>query len=264
MPSLFRNTLVFVAGYVIFMIPTYLLPWLGSNSTMLNALGAAIGHGMTPQWWAHAWCLVMLVLMAWMRGDFIGKKYLPVFPFLAAVFDLTPGLSVIPLIPTALHLAAIILGTKVAEQHSFADSVDMVNGLGSVPRKAGILAGLMTAAAISGSIYFVSTSKKSISEFAEQKSGAQIKSLPAKSESPLPVTASVPVTAPTIVNIVLETPPVSAPPTKTDTPSPRHTDSSKHSATAVVKHKPVQKAEPDADQSTAKKTGGVRYINLSD
>jgi len=262
MSSLFRNTLAFAIGYVILMIPTYLLPWLGSNSMMLNALGAAIGHGMTPQWWAHAWCLVMLMLMAWMRGDFIGKKYLPVFPFLAAVFDLTPGLSVIPLIPTALHLTAIILGVKASEQHPLADSVGMASGLGSVPRKAGMLAGLMTAAAISGSILFVSTSKNNLAEFAEQKSGTPIKSLPIKSEPPLPVAA--PVTAPTTVNVALEPPTVSAPPAKIETPSPRHTDSSKHSATVVVKRKPVQKTEPDADQNTAKKAGGVRYINLND
>lgn len=262
MPSLFRNTLFFAIGYVILMIPTYLLPWLGSNSTVLNVLGATIGHGMMPQWWAHAWCLVMLVLMAWMRGDFIGKKYLPVFPFMAAVFDLTPGLSVIPLIPTALHLVAIILGTKIADQQPLADSVGTTSGLGSVPRKAGMLAGLMTVAAISGSVFFVSTSKKSLAEFAEQKSGSSIKSLPTKSEPPLPVAA--PVTAPTTVNVALEPPTVSAPPAKIDTPSPRHTDGSKHSATAAVKRKPVQKTVPDADQNTAKKAGGVRYINLND
>ena len=162
MTSLFRNTLVFVVGYVIFMIPTYLLPWLGSNSTVLNVVGAAIGHGMTPQWWAHAWCLSMLILMTWIRGDFIGKKYLPAFPFLAAVFDLTPGLSMIPLIPTALHLAAIILGVKVSEQQAISDDVTMSSSLASTSRKAGILAGLMTAAAIFGSILFVSTSKKKL------------------------------------------------------------------------------------------------------
>lgn len=264
MSSLFRNTLVFVIGYVIFMIPTYLLPWLGSNSIVLNAVGAAIGHGMTPQWWAHAWCLVMLILMAWIRGDFIGKKYLPVFPFLAAVFDLTPGLSMIPLIPTALHLVAIILGVKVAEQQPIADDVVMASGLGSTSRKAGMLAGLMTAAAISGSVFFVSTSKKSLSEFAEQKSGVPIKSLPTKLEISLPVAAPAPVIAPTIVNVVLESPPVSAPPAKTDTPPPRHTARVKHPVPSVVNHPQVQKAEPSIDQNTAKNVGGVRYINLND
>jgi hypothetical protein len=37
MTLLFRNTLFFVVGYVIFMIPTYLLPWLGSNSSIIKA-----------------------------------------------------------------------------------------------------------------------------------------------------------------------------------------------------------------------------------
>lgn len=270
MSSLFRNTLVFVAGYVIFMIPTYLLPWLGSNSTVFNAVGAVIGHGMTPAWWAHAWFLVMLVLMAWMRGDFIGKKYLPVFPFLAAVFDLTPGLSVIPLIPTALHLAAIILGAKIAEQQPLADSVGTASGLGSVPRKAGMLAGLMTAAAISGSVFFMSTSKKNLAEFAAQESGAPIKSLPANSESPLPITepitatTPIPVTKLTPVNEALGAPPVSAPPKKASPPPTRYTDKSKPSTTAATKPTQDRKNDSSAGQNTAKDVSGVRYINLND
>jgi hypothetical protein len=36
--------------------------------------------------------------------------WLVIFPILAAVFDLFPGLSAIPLIPTVMHLLAIILG----------------------------------------------------------------------------------------------------------------------------------------------------------
>lgn len=249
MSSLFRNTLVFVVGYVILMIPTYLLPWLGSNSVVINVVGAAIGHGMTPQWWAHAWCLVMLILMMWMRGNFIGKKYLPAFPLLAAVFDLTPGLSMIPLIPSALHLAAIILGVKVGEQQPISDGVTISSGLASTSHKAGILAGLMTLVAISGSAFFVSTSKKSLSEFAEQKSIAPIKNLPTKSESPLPVTA--PDTVP--ARVVSGSHPVISS-EKVDTPF----------ATTVVKHHHVQKKKPSTDQNTEKKVGEVRYINLND
>ena len=33
-----------------------------------------------------------------------------VVPILATVFDLVPGLSAIPLVPTVMHLLAIILG----------------------------------------------------------------------------------------------------------------------------------------------------------
>lgn len=247
MSSLFRNTLVFVVGYVTLMIPTYLLPWLGSNSAVLNVVGASIGHGMTPQWWAHAWCLVMLILMTRMRGSFIGKKYLPAFPLLAAVFDLTPGLSMIPLIPTALHLAAIIFGIKIGEQQPISDDVTMPSGLASTSRNAGILAGLMTAAAIFGSTLFVSTSKKSLSGFAEQKSAAPIKNLPTKSE------LSLPVTEPTPAKVVSEPSPVLASPEKIDAAS----------ATSVANHH-VQKKKPSIDQNTEKKVGEVRYINLND
>lgn len=257
MSSLFRNTLVFVVGYVILMIPTYLLPWLGSNSAVINVVGAAIGHGMTPQWWAHAWCLVMLILMMWMRGNFIGKKYLPAFPLLAAVFDLTPGLSMIPLIPTALHFAAIILGVKVGEQQPISDGVTISSGLASTSRKAGILAGLMTAAAIFGSALFVSTSKKSLSGFAEQKNAVPIKSLPTKSDSPLPAIVPTPATG------APESPPVISP-EKVDTPPTNHADSVKHVTTSAVKHQHVQKKKPSTDQNTEKKVGEVRYINLND
>ena len=242
MTSLFRNTFVFVIGYVILMIPTYLLPWLGSNSAVLNAVGVAVGHGMTPLWWAHAWCLVMLILMTWIRGDIIGKKYLPIFPFMAAVFDLTPGLSMIPLIPTALHLVAIIIGVKAADQQPIADGVEMPSGWSSASRKAGILAGMMTAVAIFGSVLFMSTSNKSLSEFEEQKSGVPVKRLPTKSESP----------------------PVSVHPEKVGAPPANLTDSGNRSHTAAVKPQQVKKVESNSDQNTVKDVAKVRYINLNE
>ncbi len=242
MSSLFRNTLVFAIAYVTLMIPTYLLPWLGSNSAVLNVVGAAIGHGMTPQWWAHAWCLVMLILMAWLRGDFIGKKYLPVFPFLAAVFDLTPGLSMIPLIPTALHLAAIIIGVRGSEKQ--AEGVVMAGGYSSTSRKAAVLAGLMTASAIFGSVLFVSTSKKTVSEFAEHKNDMPGKHAP----SALPVVETMPVKTVAVAEAE------SAPTAKVDIPP----DAVRHSAAA--KHPHAQ----SHDQSAPKEAGKIRYINLND
>lgn len=240
MSSLFRNTLVFVFAYVTLMIPTYVLPWLGSNSSVMNAVGAAIGHGMTPQWWTHAWCLVMLILMAWLRGDFVGKKYLPVFPFLAAAFDLTPGLSMIPLIPTVLHLAAIIIGVMGSEKQ--AEGVVMAGGYSSTTRKAAVLAGLMTLSAVVGSAFFVSTSKKPVSEFAEHKNDMPVKHAP----SALPVAETMP------AKVVSE--PIPVPAVKVDTPL----ETAKHSA--AVKHPHVQSHE----QSVPKEAGKIRYINLND
>jgi len=67
--------------------------------------------------------------------------------------------------PTALHLTAIIIGVKGSEQQA----VVMDGRLGSTSRKAAVLAGLMTASAVFGSVLFVSTSKKTMSEFAEHK-----------------------------------------------------------------------------------------------
>lgn len=239
------------------MIPTYLLPWLGSNSAVLNAVGAAIGHGMTPQWWAHAWCLVMLVLMTWMRGDFVGKKYLPALTFLAAVFDLTPGLSMIPLVPTALHLAAIILGVKGAEQQLISDDAVMSSGWGSTSRKAGVLAGLMTVAAIFGSVLFVGTSKKNLSEYAEQKSGVPIRNLSPESAIPMPAAAE-----PAFAKAVPEPSKVTGVAGKVEALTTSQADSGKQPASLVVKRKLVQKMESNDQPKAA--GNKVRYINLNE
>ncbi len=104
------NTVVFVVLYILFMIPTYVLPYLGSNSSLINAAGAASGVGMNPAFWIHLLSLLVLVALAWFRGANIGKTWLIIFPILALTFDLIPGLSSIPLIPTIMHLLAIILG----------------------------------------------------------------------------------------------------------------------------------------------------------
>lgn len=254
MNSLFRSTLVFVVGYVTLMIPTYLLPWLGSNSSVLNAVGAATGHGMTPQWWAHAWCLVMLILMAWVRGDFIGKKYLPVLPFLAAVFDLTPGLSMIPLVPTALHLVTIILAVQVTGKLPIIEGAAMASGFGSPSRKAGILAGLMTIAAIFGSAFFMASAKKSLSEFADQKNSTPTRSAPKESK--------LPVAAPSPAQVVSMSPSESNASGRIAGPTTSPTDSGQHHT--AVKHQHAPQGATNAGQGAAKDGGKVRYINLNE
>jgi hypothetical protein len=110
-----RSTPAFVIAYLALMVPTYLLPYLGSNSSVVNTFSASTGMGLTIPWYLHVWCLAMLVILSWVRGRRIGKSYLPVFPVLAGVFDMVPGLSLIPLIPTVLHILAIVLGAMVKE-----------------------------------------------------------------------------------------------------------------------------------------------------
>jgi hypothetical protein len=104
------NAPVFVILYILFMLPTYYFPYLGSNSSALNAMGAAAGAGLNPAFYWHLIALLLLIGITWARGAYMGKKWLVIFPILAAVFDLVPGLSMIPLVPTVMHLLAIILG----------------------------------------------------------------------------------------------------------------------------------------------------------
>jgi hypothetical protein len=106
------NTVVFAILYIVLMIPTYLLPYMGSNSSILNATSA----GMNPFFWLHLSILIILAVVTWFRGSNIDKKWLLIFPILALVFDLVPGLSSIPLVPTVMHLLAIILGVVGTKQ----------------------------------------------------------------------------------------------------------------------------------------------------
>ncbi len=104
------NTFVFVVLYLLFMIPTYFLPFVGSNSAVVGAMGAAADAGINPAFWLHLGSLLGLITASWFRGALIAKQWLIIFPILATVFDLMPGLNIIPLVPTVMHLLAIILG----------------------------------------------------------------------------------------------------------------------------------------------------------
>jgi len=87
------STAGFALLYAALMVPTYVLPYFGSNSAIVGALGAAIGRGLMPQTWAHIWFLTLLILVAWMRGATVHKGFLPAISFCAALFDMTPVLN---------------------------------------------------------------------------------------------------------------------------------------------------------------------------
>jgi hypothetical protein len=44
------NALFYTVGYLGLMVPTYVLPYFGSNSIIVNGIGAAVGRRMTPFW----------------------------------------------------------------------------------------------------------------------------------------------------------------------------------------------------------------------
>jgi len=109
------NAPVFVVAYILFMLPTYYLPYAGSNSSIIGAAGLAAGMGLGPAFWMHFIALLVLCLLCWIRGAHVAKKWLIVFPILALIFDITPGLTLIPMVPTVMHLLAIILGVVGAK-----------------------------------------------------------------------------------------------------------------------------------------------------
>ena len=157
------NALLYVVGYLALMLPTYVLPYFGSNSIIANSIVGAVGRGMTPFWWLHLWALVMLTLMAFARGKHISKTFIVVFPITAAAFDMIPGLSLVPFVPTAMHLVALALGAigHIPQNAAGADST------GSVPKPSSngvaISALLMTLATILGSLWFALNATNTLS-----------------------------------------------------------------------------------------------------
>lgn len=118
MKKLLQSSGAFIGIYIVLMIPTYILPYFGSNSVIANGAGAivdAASGGKTSMFThipflLHALFLVALCVVSFIRGSLISKKWLLVFPLVALICDLTPGLSAIPFIPSILHILAIVLG----------------------------------------------------------------------------------------------------------------------------------------------------------
>ncbi|MEM1153913.1 MAG: hypothetical protein AAGI44_07210 [Pseudomonadota bacterium] len=108
------NAAVFCVVYLILMIPTYVFPYLGSNSAAMVAIQSvevdSVQDGTLFFTFTHLACLAGLIFITFLRGKWVGKVWLIIFPILAAVFDFIPGLSIIPLVPTVMHLCAMIFG----------------------------------------------------------------------------------------------------------------------------------------------------------
>lgn len=124
MKKLLANSVTYILIYIVLMIPTYVLPYFGSNSVIANGAGAlvdAASGGKTTMFThfpflLHAAFLIALCVTAFIRGGIISKKWILVFPLIALICDLTPGLSSIPFLPSILHLLAIILGVVGADK----------------------------------------------------------------------------------------------------------------------------------------------------
>ncbi len=118
MKNLLKNTGGFIGLYIVVALFTYILPYFGSNSVVANAAGGlvdAASGGRTSMFThlpflLHAICLILLCVISFLRGGWINKKWIVVFPVIALLFDLTPGLSAIPFVPTILHVIVLVLG----------------------------------------------------------------------------------------------------------------------------------------------------------
>lgn len=239
------STVGFALLYVALMMPTYVLPYFGSNSTIVGALGAAIGRGAMPQTWAHLWFLASLILIAWMRGAAVDKGFLPVISFCAALFDMMPVLSAIPLVPTVLHVVTLAIGvsSKSENRNELA--------LRKTGRRAVVAAATMTLVAAGGSILFMTTAQKGVralgsdmaksadpfrgSKTPEVKPAAplvlQQQPLPVPAQAPIPAPAPAPASPKVATEPIASPPVVAAPPKLAPVPPP-----ARPANTQVAKH----------------------------
>lgn len=106
MKNFMKSQIMFVATYLPIMVLTYVLPYFGSNS-QLPGLQANVFTML------HYIALASLIAIAYYRGIALNKKQLWILPFIATIFDMAPGLSMIPFVPTVFHLATLGIGLFV-------------------------------------------------------------------------------------------------------------------------------------------------------
>lgn len=245
------STIVFVLAYLALMVPTYVLPYLGSNSTIFNGVAVGTGFGMTPMWWAHVWCLAMLVVIAWLRGARIGKGFLPFLSLAAGLFDLTPVLSVIPFVPTVFHVITLALGIKGTE---VADE----KAVGTANKRGLVAAAVATVAAVAGVVSFAMPKPQAVTPAAQQASSSGTKPAQPAVEAPK-ATESAPKASPAPAPVAESAPaPASEPKVSEAVPA-----KPKPKAAPPQIAKPSAPKSPSGNDGDQKTTGTtVRYMKL--
>lgn len=94
--------------YAALIIPSYLLPWLGSNSMVANIVSSQARWGFS----VHVLSLGLAVGVSFLRGWSIKKPELGPLALAAAGCDLIPLLNLVPLLPSFFHALALLLGTN--------------------------------------------------------------------------------------------------------------------------------------------------------
>jgi hypothetical protein len=99
----FTNTSLFTLTYLICLIPTYYSAYAGmTENATLSAPAILYLLSMLGIWGI---CLI--------RGAIVGKHWLVLIPTVAFIFNLTPALTAIPIVPYAYHFLAILLGAAL-------------------------------------------------------------------------------------------------------------------------------------------------------
>lgn len=101
---------VFVTTYIIFMLPTYFIPYLRTSSSAFYGLDDAGTNVFNFPFFIHLTSMVVLCGICLVRGIVVGKNWLILLPMVAFAFEFISKLSVIPYIPTMYHILAIIVG----------------------------------------------------------------------------------------------------------------------------------------------------------
>ncbi|HBA08293.1 MAG TPA: hypothetical protein DCW48_00990 [Methylotenera mobilis] len=108
------NAAIFVTTYIVFMLPTYVLPYLRTSPASLHGLDDAGANVFSFTFFIHLASMILLCWVCLVRGAMVGKNWLFLLPVVAFAFEFISKLSVIPFIPTMYHILAIIVGATSA------------------------------------------------------------------------------------------------------------------------------------------------------
>lgn len=105
--------LTFLIAYLAALPLTYVLPYFGSNSILaaVGTLGISLVGTLV-----HLACFAVMLCVAFQRGKAISRPLLWALPAGALCFDFIPLLSLIPLVPTVFHAAALVVGAHFQDK----------------------------------------------------------------------------------------------------------------------------------------------------
>ena len=96
------------------MIPTYLIRWAAFGAAIQSSGAKEAGEMGRSANIMLIFFLVVLCVIAYQRGKAVAKKHLVAFPVVAFVFDIL--LPFVPLVPTVMHVVALVVGVPDARR----------------------------------------------------------------------------------------------------------------------------------------------------